>query len=252
MSNASLTLGKVTFSIDEMPEHIEFGGTHSVAVRKYAGGFLDIQRLGAFDDTIGWDGTLWFENALSRCQQLDAMRVSGEQVTLTMGTFWVPVVVVRFKWTYENDYRIGYHIELQPARRLSAVDSENQKPLLNITSGPTVATAAQQAKTPTQSANDALVKVNTLLEFGSAATTLVGNIVSTLSPPRTHTSPFTLSQALHIVGEGETLWSIAMQHYGNGNQWAKIANANVGKVTNPNALVTGEKLVIPNPTKQDK
>lgn len=47
----------------------------------------------------------------------------------------------------------------------------------------------------------------------------------------------------YTVKKGDTLWSIAATHYGNGNQWQKIASANPGLTAS--TLKAGQKIVIP-------
>jgi len=52
-----------------------------------------------------------------------------------------------------------------------------------------------------------------------------------------------LLQKMYSVKEGDTLWSIAENQYNDGSKWTAIANAN--KLTSPNDLETGMKLIIP-------
>jgi 5'-nucleotidase len=47
----------------------------------------------------------------------------------------------------------------------------------------------------------------------------------------------------YTVKAGDTLWKIAATHYGNGNQWKKIADANPG--LSPSALKVGQTINIP-------
>lgn len=48
----------------------------------------------------------------------------------------------------------------------------------------------------------------------------------------------------HVVGQGETLWSIAATTYGDPRLWRVIAIAN--RIDRPRALDTGSRLVLPN------
>jgi 5'-nucleotidase len=45
------------------------------------------------------------------------------------------------------------------------------------------------------------------------------------------------------VKAGDTLWKLAATHYGNGNQWKKIADANPGLT--PSTLKVGQTITIP-------
>jgi nucleoid-associated protein YgaU len=48
----------------------------------------------------------------------------------------------------------------------------------------------------------------------------------------------------YTVVQGDTLWSIAEAHYGDGFQWTEIAKAN--NLTNPSQIEVGDSLVLPN------
>jgi 5'-nucleotidase len=47
----------------------------------------------------------------------------------------------------------------------------------------------------------------------------------------------------YTVKKGESLWTIAQSHYGNGNKWKLIANANPS--INPNKIQAGQTIVLP-------
>lgn len=70
---------------------------------------------------------------------------------------------------------------------------------------------------------------------------------STGAPPASSTAsappPRTSSTRRHTVRAGETLWSIAQQHYGDGNEWRRIGDTN--GVTDPRKLAIGTVLTIP-------
>jgi nucleoid-associated protein YgaU len=52
--------------------------------------------------------------------------------------------------------------------------------------------------------------------------------------------------ATYITQEGDTLWAIAQRLYGDGAQWQRIYNANVGTIgANPNYMRAGWRLTIP-------
>lgn len=53
------------------------------------------------------------------------------------------------------------------------------------------------------------------------------------------------STGTYVVQSGDTLWAIAKKHYGNGNQYTKILNANKDKIKNANLIYPGQKLTIP-------
>ena len=49
----------------------------------------------------------------------------------------------------------------------------------------------------------------------------------------------------YTVQKGDTLWKIAKQFYGNGNQYPKIVSANSDKIKNPNLIYPGQTFSIP-------
>ena len=49
----------------------------------------------------------------------------------------------------------------------------------------------------------------------------------------------------HEVTQGETLWKIAEQYYGDGNLYPKIFDANRDVLKDPNKISIGQKLRIP-------
>ena len=53
------------------------------------------------------------------------------------------------------------------------------------------------------------------------------------------------TQRIHIVQKGDTLSSISAKYYGSAKQWRKIVAANKSNLPDPNHLVPGDKLIIP-------
>lgn len=49
----------------------------------------------------------------------------------------------------------------------------------------------------------------------------------------------------HLVQPKETLYGLAQRYYGNKNQWRRIYLANRNRLTDPNNLPVGTKLIIP-------
>jgi nucleoid-associated protein YgaU len=52
-------------------------------------------------------------------------------------------------------------------------------------------------------------------------------------------------QRIHIVQKGDTLSSISAKYYGSARQWRKIVAANRDNLRDPNHLIPGTKLLIP-------
>jgi nucleoid-associated protein YgaU len=49
----------------------------------------------------------------------------------------------------------------------------------------------------------------------------------------------------HIVQPKETLYGLAQRYYGNKNEWRKIYYANRNRLSDPNNLPVGARLIIP-------
>mgnify|MGYP001553562529 FL=1 len=49
----------------------------------------------------------------------------------------------------------------------------------------------------------------------------------------------------YTVQSGDTLWKIAEDHYGDGNQFQKIFEANSELLDSPDHILPGQELVIP-------
>lgn len=63
------------------------------------------------------------------------------------------------------------------------------------------------------------------------------------TPPAAAPATPAAGEMHYTVKRGDTLWKIAASHYGNGNQWQRIANANPG--LSPTSLKIGQTIVIP-------
>ena len=50
---------------------------------------------------------------------------------------------------------------------------------------------------------------------------------------------------LHVVAEGDTLFSLACHYYGDGDRFMKLYRANRDRLDSPDALPTGTELIIP-------
>jgi nucleoid-associated protein YgaU len=59
------------------------------------------------------------------------------------------------------------------------------------------------------------------------------------------TAPAAKAYEVYVVKSGDSLSKIAKQHYGNGNEWKRIFDANTDVLKDPNKIFPGQKLKIP-------
>lgn len=248
-----LSLGSVNFAIDDLPAEVKLGGTQSLAVHQYPGGGLDVQSMGAFDDIISWNATFTYQStstsdtAFTRAQQINALRVQGQPVTLKIGTISQQVLISKFSFSYANDYYIPYNIELQPIANLTVQSKTTSTSLLS-----------QSLQTSINSifGNSSPIVKNSLGQVltnvtGAASTTTLGQILYNKAVGNHKLAVVGValavaSQSIHTVGSGDTLFSIAKSIYGDGTLWPVIAKAN--NINNPISISIGQKLTIPSQT----
>ena len=53
------------------------------------------------------------------------------------------------------------------------------------------------------------------------------------------------AERIHIVQKGETLSQISARYFGSADNWKKILDANKKNIKNPNKLIPGTRLFIP-------
>lgn len=98
-----VTIGTVTLSGWELPEKMPFGGAQTTVVHKFPGGGRVVDALGRDDRDVAWSGYLRTDDnsdAMSRAMMLDAIRVAGNAVSLTWGSYSATVVVSQFLCDY--------------------------------------------------------------------------------------------------------------------------------------------------------
>jgi nucleoid-associated protein YgaU len=51
---------------------------------------------------------------------------------------------------------------------------------------------------------------------------------------------------MYTIQDGDTLWDLAYQTYGDGTLYTKIFNVNTNILTDPDTIFVGQQIVIPN------
>lgn len=107
-----VTLDDIEFQSFEVPEAVQFGGAQQTTMHEFPGGARVIDSMGAREGQIAWSGIMLGLGGSDRVQQLDELRQSGDQVTLTWGDFSRTVVVT--SCTFDNRYeQIRYSIQCE-------------------------------------------------------------------------------------------------------------------------------------------
>jgi LysM repeat protein len=90
------------------------------------------------------------------------------------------------------------------------------------------------------------IKLKQYRDFGTKTCNIVSeNKVSVQETRSTDNSPAPSKTITHVVGVGESLWSIAKKYYGDGSKYPIIYEANKARVKNPNFIRIGDFLFIP-------
>jgi hypothetical protein len=105
-----VTLGPIQFSGIEVPERIPAGGRQASKVWQLPGGQRVVQTMGRDDADLTWTGIFEGPGAEQRAHTLDALRQSGQAVTLAFGTFNFSVVVTDCTLNYERVNWVPYSV----------------------------------------------------------------------------------------------------------------------------------------------
>ena len=109
---AALTLGDITFSDFEVPEHFVVGGKHRLVIHSLPGGGRVVDAMGADDAPIRWSGIFSGQQAAERVRAIERLRRSGQRQTLTWDAWLYSVVVQEFEAEIASSWWIPYRITL--------------------------------------------------------------------------------------------------------------------------------------------
>lgn len=122
MSVLPLVLGDVVFDALEVPEKIgPLGGKQVLVIHEYPGGVREVDAIGAFPLPVTWHGIFTGFDAFERAIQVDRMRATALDVTLTYGPTALLGKVARFEYTPAHQYFIPYVIHFEPSLDLSGI-----------------------------------------------------------------------------------------------------------------------------------
>ncbi len=112
LAGAAVTIGGVGLTSLEVPASMPFGGDQRIQVHEMVGGGRTVDVMGPTEADAEWSGTFTGPGAVARARAIDAIRIAGNEVTLTWGDFSRQVVVRSFRPEYRNSgavvpYRIA-------------------------------------------------------------------------------------------------------------------------------------------------
>lgn len=119
-----VSLGDVDLAGFEIPEKIVVGGQQQMTVHKLTGGERVIDMMGRDDKPLDWSGYLQGQNAVTRAQQLDQMRIDGGVQVLMWATYDFSVVVSSFECDYQQGgFMLPYRISCTVLRDEAQADA---------------------------------------------------------------------------------------------------------------------------------
>lgn len=121
--SGGVVIGNVLLSDMEVPERITWGGKQQLAIHRFPGGGRVIDAMGHDPHPLAWSGYFRGPFATSRARSLDAMRVAGQPVGVSWGTFSRTVVIASFECDSANGgFLLPYRIscEVMPAASFAA------------------------------------------------------------------------------------------------------------------------------------
>jgi hypothetical protein len=103
-----MQLGSITFRDFEVEAGIDFGGRQRLAVHRLPNGTRIVDVLGPDPANIIFGGVFSGQDAVTRAQELDALRKSGAQVILSWNSFQYAVILSEFSADFQARNWVPY------------------------------------------------------------------------------------------------------------------------------------------------
>lgn len=110
MRGSALQIGPLKFRDFEIPQFVHFGGRHRTVFHTLSTGERLVERLGPDEDSIQFRGIFSGRSAEERVRAVDSLRVTGDIIWLTWGSFRRRVLIKSFRADFENSGWIPYQI----------------------------------------------------------------------------------------------------------------------------------------------
>jgi hypothetical protein len=193
LTQVTVTLGGFVFADFEVPDKIPAGGEQMLAIHKLIGGQRVVDSLGRDDLALEWSGRFVGTNALSRAQQLDAMRVAGAAIDLTWSELSYSVVIKRFVFDFEADYLIPYSITCEVVSDTANPSGDGSGDSLDDQMSDDMGTASDLGDsigdaTLSGQLSDLSDAISTVSSFTNAPSALIATVLAPLGAAQTQVS----------------------------------------------------------------
>lgn len=129
-ASAPVTIGSLTLTGMEVPNHIRDGGTQQVAVHKLPGGNKIIDAVGNDPDRLELSGRFVGPTAYERALLLKSMRIAGQPVQFTGAGLSLLVKIVQYSFDYQQKgIVIPYRLVLEQPPQTGATATGNSSSL---------------------------------------------------------------------------------------------------------------------------
>lgn len=126
-----------------------------------------------------------------------------------------------------------------------------KRTLVSVAALSLVVVGCQDKKNPPAAGSSSVLDVQPAGSYQPAPQPVISDnptYTSTPTPAASHepaatATPAATGNRTYTIKKGDTLYGIAVAHYGDGKQWTRIANANPG--LDPSKLAIGKTIIIP-------
>ena len=105
-----IRIGSISLRGFEVPTSVSFGGKQRLVVHKLSDGRRIVEPLGPDDDDLTFRGIFTGRSAVTDARAFDELRLSGETVWLSWGTFGQRVIVKIFRAKFQSPWWIPYQL----------------------------------------------------------------------------------------------------------------------------------------------
>lgn len=177
-----VSLGDFVFQGWEVPEAISWGGAQRLNVHKLPGGERVIDSMGRDDDEITWSGIFLSADASDRADQLDQLRVAGDELELIFAGRNYSVVISHFKADQRKTNHVPYTVSCTVLVDESGSIGNGDSPSLlssitsdiNDTLGFDLSGTLSDVQSAVQQVQGPLLTATSLVAGGQAAASLAG------------------------------------------------------------------------------